>query len=47
MSAVNGASTVLATLPGITGVSRDVGVPLVVIDPGAVFQLPGVLTTYR
>ncbi len=47
MSAVNGVFTVLATLPGITGVFKDVGVPLVVIEPGAVFQQPGVLTTYR
>jgi hypothetical protein len=38
MSAVNGVFTVLATLPGITGVSKDVGVPLVVIDPGAAFR---------
>ncbi len=49
MSAVNGVFTVLATLPGITGVSKVVGVPLVLlyIDPGAAFQQPGVLTTYR
>ncbi len=47
MSAVNGVFTVLATIPGATGVSKVVGVPLVVIDPGAVFQLPDVLTTYR
>ncbi len=47
MSAVNGVLTVLAALPGITGVSKVVGVPLGVIDPGVVFQLPGVLTTYR
>jgi hypothetical protein len=38
MSAVNGAFTVLATIPGITGVSKVFGVPFVVIDPGAAFQ---------
>ncbi len=38
MSAVNGVFTVLATLPGITGVSKVFGVPLVFIDPGAAFQ---------
>ncbi len=41
MSAVNGVFNVLATLPGIAGVSKVVGVPLVVIDPGAAFQQPG------
>ncbi len=47
MSAVNGVLTVLATLPGITGVSKVVGVPWVVIDPGAALQPPGALTNYR
>jgi hypothetical protein len=40
MSAVNGVFTVLATLPGITGVSKVVGVPWVVRIPGLPYSHP-------